>query len=418
MKIVGLITEYNPFHNGHYYHIQKAKQITSADYAVIIMSGDFVQRGTPAIIPKRLRAQMALHCGADAVFELPVCYSTGSAEFFAEGTISFLDQLGIVDFLCFGSESNNLPGLQSIADVLLEEPEDYRIILQSYLKSGLSFPAARQKSLTDYFQDESLSSLLNDPNNILGIEYLKALKKFKSKIQPFTIRREGAHYHEEKLIEGYSSASAIRRLLAGHTDFSSIADELENQVPTACFQLLKENYNTLYPVFPNDFSLLLKYRLLEENSGTVIQYMDVSEELANRIYNKLPEYLNFEQFCNLLKTRELTYTRVQRALLHIMLKIRTEEIEFYRNNQYHFYARLLGFQKEAVKIISTITKTSSLPLITKPSDANRLDETGQKMLDKDLFVSNLYASAIANKYQKITKNEYQSSLIKIKRGYQ
>ena len=144
MKIVGLITEYNPFHNGHLYHIEESRRITGADAVIIVMSGDYIQRGAPAIMPKRLRAEMALKCGASAVFELPVCYSTGSAEYFALGAVSLLDRLGIVDAICFGSECGDLPALKTLADILYEEPESYRTILKEHLKGGASFPAARQ----------------------------------------------------------------------------------------------------------------------------------------------------------------------------------------------------------------------------------------------------------------------------------
>lgn len=413
MKVVGLITEYNPFHNGHKYHIEKAKEITGAEYVIVIMSGDYVQRGTPAVMPKRLRAQMALLNGADAVFELPLCYSTGSAEFFAEGAVSFLNQLGIVDSLCFGSESNNLNGLQKIADILSNEPSEYKAFLQMYLKNGLSFPSARQNALIYYLGDESLTELIKDPNNILGIEYLKALKKVNSTIQPFTIQRKGAHYHDASLTESFSSASAIRNLFSEQNDFSTFENALSCQLPVDCSILLKEHWHTLYPIDSNSFSLLLKYRLLEETAESILQYMDVSEELANRIYKQLPVFLNWEQFCDLLKTKELTRTRIQRALLHILLKVKKEEVQYYRNNHYHYYAHLLGFRKDSTKIISAISKSESIKLITKISDSDKLTAVGKKMLNQDLFASNIYASVITEKFGTTTKNEYQYPVIKI-----
>ena len=170
MKIVGLITEYNPFHNGHLYHIKEAKRITKADAAIVVMSGDYVQRGVPAIMPKRLRAEMALKCGASAVFELPVCYATGSAEYFALGAVSLLESLGAVDCICFGSECNDLDALSNVADILGREPRDYRTLLKNNLKKGSSFPAARQSAVLEYTENPAYASLLNDPNNILGIE--------------------------------------------------------------------------------------------------------------------------------------------------------------------------------------------------------------------------------------------------------
>ena len=344
MKIVGLITEYNPFHNGHLYHIRESLRITGADAALVVMSGDYVQRGTPAIMPKRLRTEMALYCGAGAVLELPVCYATGSAEFFALGAISLLDSLGIVDSVCFGSECSDLPLLQKIAGLLVDEPEQYREILRHELKLGKSFPAARQTAVVFCTGDPRCADILKDPNNILGIEYLKALKKCGSSIRPYTIRRKGAGYHSSQLDELYSSASAIRSLLAYssssiHTEFagddstelsfSDILNELGNQVPKKCLELLSDFHKIQYPVYQNDFSLILKYKLLNKHPESLVRYMDVSPELAARICTSLNDFFNYKQFAGLLKTKELTQTRINRALLHIMLGIKKDSVSEY-----------------------------------------------------------------------------------------
>ena len=215
MKIAGLITEYNPFHNGHLYHIQQTKHKADADAVIVVMSGDYVQRGVPAVMPKRLRVESALECGASAVFELPVCYSTGSAELFAESAVALLDQLQIVDSLCFGSECGDLDALSEIADLLCQEPEEYRSLLKKHLRNGLSFPCARREALNEYLPEKNFAALLDEPNNILGIEYLKAIKKLKSPVKPYTILRKGARYHDKELsTENLSSASAIRSLLS------------------------------------------------------------------------------------------------------------------------------------------------------------------------------------------------------------
>lgn len=428
MKIVGLITEYNPFHNGHRYHIEEAKRITGADTAIVIMSGDYVQRGTPAVMPKRLRAEMALKCGASAVFELPVCYATGSAELFARGAVSFLDRLNIVDALCFGSECNDLEGLNTIADILLEEPLQYRQRLQAELKEGKSFPAARQEALAAYSGSKDRAFLLNDPNNILGIEYLKALKKIKSSIRPYTIKRKESHYHDTALSSQYSSASAIRSLLAyssssihtssfgstfENTPFSNILGELESQVPSCCLELLKDYHHVLYPVYQNDFSLILKYKLLNKKPKEFIRYNDVSEELANRICSCLNDFFNYKQFCELLKTREVTQTRINRALLHIMLGIKKENIETSTQQGGHFYARLLGFRKDREKILPLISKKSSLPLLVRSTDIEALTGTAKKMLTQDILASNLYTSVITDKYKTAFANEYNQPVIKV-----
>lgn len=427
MKIVGLIAEYNPFHNGHQYHIEKAKEITGADTAIVIMSGDYVQRGTPAIMPKYMRAEMALKCGAGAVFELPVCYSTGSAEFFAMGAVSFLDSLGIVDSLCFGSESGDLAGLQNTADILYEEPEAFRNLLQENLKKGISFPAARQEALSTYMGNPDCAALLDNPNNILSIEYLKALKKLGSSIKPYTIRRQGSGYHNAELMPKYSSATAIRSLLAysgsaistapggtfENTHFSNILSQLEDQVPGSCLELLKDYHRVKYPIYQNDFSLLMKYKLLNKSSEDLTKYMDVSVDLANRISNQLNNFFNYKQFCELLKTKETTYTRINRALLHIMLGIKKSTVEEYVKGGCHYYARLLGFRRDCEKILSNVVKSGRLPLLTSLYDTDTIPEIGKRMLYHDILASNLYKSVITDKYKTVFENEYKQTIIKV-----
>lgn len=428
MKIVGLIAEYNPFHNGHLYHIEESKKLTGADTAIVIMSGDYVQRGTPAIMPKRLRTEMALKCGAAAVFELPVCYATGSAEYFALGAVSFLQKLGIVDSVCFGSECNNLQALWQVADILMEEPAEYQSALKQHLREGMSFPAARQEALSEYTEKQGLSFVLNDPNNILGIEYLKALKKLNSSIIPFTIQRRGAHYHDREISNEYSSASAIRSLLAysgsslrtersGGTfenpSFSSILGELEEQVPACCLELLSDFHRIQYPVYQNDFSLILKYKLLNKTPEMLLKYMDVSLELANRICARLNNFFNYKQFCELLKTRDITQTRINRALLHIMLGIKKKNVQEYTENGCHFYARLLGIRKDSEKILSAAARKGEIPLLAQLSDSQNLSSLGQRMLRHDILASNLYASVITDKYKTAFCNEYSQAVIKV-----
>ena len=428
MKIVGLITEYNPFHNGPQYHIEKAKEVTGADTAIVIMTGDYVQRGTPAIMPKYIRAEMALKCGAGAVFELPVCYSTGSAELFAIGAVSFLDSLGIVDSICFGSECNDLHGLQKIADILYDEPIEYKNFLQNGLRDGLSFPAARQEALSAYMRNTDYTFLLSDPNNILGIEYLKALKKLNSPILPYTIKRQESNYHDKDLQSNYSSASAIRSLLAysgsaisthtvgstfENTPFSNILSELEDQVPSCCLELLKDYHRVKYPVYQNDFSLIMKYKLLNKSPGDLSRYMDVSTELANRIINQLNNFFNYKQFCELLKTKEITQTRINRALLHIMLGIKKNSVEEYIEGGYHYYARLLGYRKDREKILGSVVRKGTLPLLTSLYETDEIPEVGQKMLYHDILASNLYTSVITDKYKTAFENEYKQGIIKV-----
>lgn len=404
MKIAGLITEYNPFHNGHLYHIQKARALTDADYLIVIMSGDFVQRGAPALLPKDLRTRMALNCGASLVIELPVRYATGSAEFFAFGAVSLLDQLGCVDFLCFGSECGDIKRLRNLADFFSEESRSFQLLLQSFLKAGNSYPAARKEAAVQLLADDTVSSILNEPNNILGIEYLKALNKRKSTICPVTIQRKGAHYHDESPCEFFSSASAIRRFF--RETKSDALSLLCGHVPTEVESLCKRTYNTRFPVFSNDFSLLLKYRLLQESCDSLLQWQDVSVPLANRINRQKDQFQNWEQFCDLLKTRELTYTRISRSLLHICLGIPEPD-----RSVPPLYARILGFQKSASPLLSLLKKKSSIPLVTKLANASFDLESANTMLQEDIRSADLYESVVTDKFQQPFCNEYRQSVI-------
>lgn len=400
MKIVGLIAEYNPFHNGHQYHIEKAKEITSADAVIVVMSGNFVQRGTPAIMPKHLRTEMALKAGASLVIELPVCYATGTAEQFAYGAVSILHSLGCVDAICFGSECGDIHVLKDLAEILCDEPDEYKESLQKYLRSGLSFPLARQKAIEETYPSQDFSNILEQPNNILGIEYLKALYRLNSKMKPYTIERISSGYHDTDLQNKFSSATALRQ-----TIISGKFKDLHGQVPSSSMTILEAHYETRYPIYANDFSLLLKYRLLNETKSSLTEYADVSEELANRIYNQRNEYIDFEQFCELLKTKEVTYSRVSRALLHILLGIRKTA---YVDIQ---YVRVLGFRKGDSDVLTVIKNASAIPLLTKLTATKDLSDSAVHMLNHDIYASNLYESVVTDKFKTSFINEHEHQIV-------
>ena len=427
MKIVGLITEYNPFHNGHLYHMQKAKEITGADSVIAVMSGNYVQRGAPAIMPKHLRAEVALEAGIPLVLELPVCYASGSAEYFADGAISLFEKLGCIDSICFGSECGDYYLLEKVAHVTADEPEAYKQTLQDALKQGLSFPLARQAALKAYFQDPSLDDILEQPNNILGIEYIKALYLRKSPIGAYTIRRKISGYHDKELSPGYSSASAIRRLLAfagnsvhlaseemyDEPGLSEVLTRLEGQGPPSCIRSLEETHRVRYPVYANDFSLLFRYRLLTETRESLAGYLDMTEELANRMINHANDFITFDQFCDLLKTRDMTYSRISRCLLHILLNIRTEDMTLYKEEGGCQYARVLGFSKDGAKLLTRIKRTSSVPLLTKLTQTEGLSKIGLRMLRQDIFAADLYESVITDKFKMPFISEYQQQIVRV-----
>ncbi len=412
MKVVGLITEYNPFHNGHKYHIEKAKEITGADYAAVVMSGNFVQRGTPAIIDKYTRTEMALKMGADMVFELPVHFACASAEYFAFGAINLLNQLGFVDSICFGSEAGDITMLDTIAAILANEPEDYKEILNTYLKKGLSFPNARALALKEHLiknniftleQNNELETLLSSSNNILGIEYLKALKQLNSHMLPYTIKREGSAYSDSTLNTDhteFSSATAIRSILEEHNNLES----LTSTVPSEVMDLFEANYQKSFPISENDFSNMLYYKLRTTPLEQLSYYGDISEELSYRMKNQLSSYEDWQQFALTLKTKQVTLTRINRCLLHLLLELPKPTKELY-------FIRLLGFRKGASHLLKQVPE-NSVPIITKPAHGNNLlTGTAKEVFDKEIFCSDLYNQVVYSKFGTRIASDYQHPLV-------
>lgn len=410
MKTVGIIAEYNPFHNGHAYHIAQAKEITGADYCIVIMSGNYVQRGAPAIMDKSLRTRAALMCGADLVIELPVHYAAASAEYFACGAIALLDRLGVTDCLCFGSECGDLSSLFLLADALGSENGEQKALLKEYLKSGYSYPHAEALALgTSSPQLSDELPLLQHPNNMLGLEYLKALKKRGSRIKPYTIPRTGAGYHDASLQPAYSSALAIREVLTLHDDISLI----KNLVPPACYELMEKNAQKSFPVLCDDFSSLLAYKLLQEQDNGFRAYFGIHADFSDRIKRLLPSYADFTSFCTALKSKNMTYARIARNLLHILLNIYQADIELFVSQDYIYYARMLGLQKKSAPLLSKIKADSSIPLISKLADAPKLiaSESGQKMLAQEIQADNIYQMTVYQKFHYRLPNEYQRQIV-------
>lgn len=416
MKVVGLITEYNPFHNGHEYHIKEAKRITGADYVVVVMSGNFVQRGAPAITDKYTRTKMALSCGADLVIELPTFYATASAEYFAFGSVQLLDSLGFIDFICFGSECGDITLLDSIATLLKDEPVLYKELLTAKLKQGLTFPLARKEALTAYLHDNiteistplyKLEELLASPNNILGIEYIKALKTLSSKIQPITIKRIVNNYHDTSLSHSISSASAIRAAFASEI----LNKAIQSTIPTNAYPYFEENYMRTLPIFENDFSSMLYYKLLHETEENLATYLDVTTELAKRMKNYLPQYLSYTQFVDLVKSKNITQTRVQRMLLHILLGIKQDIFQVDKVKTPN-YIRILGIKRSATSLLKKSTINNLLPIITKVADAKQVLSPEQwKLFQLDLNSSHLYNQVVYQKYTTIIPDEYRYGVI-------
>ncbi|WP_035772378.1 nucleotidyltransferase [Butyrivibrio sp. VCD2006] len=410
MKTVGIIAEFNPFHKGHEYLIRTLKKETGSDYAVIVMSGDYTQRGAPAIFDKYTRTKMALLSGADLVLELPIYYSTSSAEFFAGGAISILNGLSCVDYLGFGSESGDLKSMQKIAGILAEEPSDFSTILKESLKSGKSYAAARSAALSSFAGTNS--SIISNPNDILGTEYIRALLLQGSNIEPISIKRIGAGYNDDTLSndsDAFSSAKAIRSALESCEDVTSDLDTIMSKLPIEVYKLMARmnSQGNLQTTSCDDFSELLHYKLLSEKSSGFDKYLDVSPDLSDKIIRRLSEYTTFSEFVMKLKSKDLTYARISRALLHILLNMTSEKMNIYTNDRKNFlsYARILGFNKSASPLMKKIQECSRIPVISKLSDSYKaLDADSYMLLSETIAASNIYdlirGADIINEYAK------------------
>lgn len=402
MKTVGIIAEYNPFHNGHHYQIQEAKRLTGADFVIVLMSGNFVQRGTPAIVDKYTRTSMALEGGADMVLELPVFYATSSAEAFAYGAISIFHKLGFVDEICFGCETPKLSLLTAIADLLLLEPEEYKENLTVYQKQGFSYPSARQKALIAYFEQHPMKVVASDkcatcieqPNNILGIAYIQALKALHSSIQPVPMQRTGNAFHSTAIEGTLASATAIRKKCLSENHLQA----LEPAVPPYVLTALRAQRQKTFPVTEDDFSSLLYYKLQQDTDYT--RYADVTEDFSNKLKKTFSFHHSFTTLVEQLKTKDLVYTRICRNLLHILLGITKEYPKW--NPE---YVRLLGFKKSSSSLLK---RAEAISVITKVADAGKfLSEDSFSHFQKDIQCSHLYNHICYEKYGHQCKTEYE-----------
>ena len=401
MKAVGLVTEYNPFHNGHLYHLNKAMELTGADISVAVMSGDFVQRGEPAVLDKYTRTSMALNSGVNLVVELPVNYAVSSAESFAAGALKVLDYIK-ADSIAFGSEIGDLERLSKLAHILCDNEVTLYKEISKCTANGISYDAARLK-VVEKLTDKDTAAMLTSSNNILAVEYLKAIIKNNYAIKPYTVQRQGDSYNDTDIRSEYASATALRENLK--------ADNISEYIPVKAGLILSSNTNYIYP---DDITEALFTRLLDilfassydknvfiEN---VMQYPDVSKEIAGRLYKSAMDMItrtvpqrseskdnwtfSFGSLCEYIKTKEVPLSRIKRALVRITLGLDKKRMEKYANEP---YIRVLGFDKKGQEYLSYIRKTVEVPLITKTANYKEI------LLD-DIHAANIYNMIVAGKY--------------------
>lgn len=387
-RVLGIIAEYNPFHNGHLYHIAKSKQETGAQYAIAIISGNFVQRGNTSIINKWVKARMALLNGIDLVIELPTIYSISSAENFAEGAIKIFNSLGIVDTISFGMEASDISTLNNIANVLYNEPKEYITILSHELKKGNSFPKARENALLMYLNDiKRYANVLAGSNNILGIEYLKALKRTKSTINPIGIRREKVLYNDKYIVDEFASATAIRKML-----LTKELNDISKVMPRSTYLLLGDELKKgHYVIDISRFEKEIIYTLRKMTVEDIEKLPDVSEGLEHSIKNAADSCNSLDEFINIVKTKRFTQTRIQRILLYALLGIDKKQMEM--SKKITPYVRVLGFNNRGKELISEMMSLNpKLNVVT--SVKKYIDTIANKnlkeMLEKDILATNIY----------------------------
>lgn len=367
MKISGIIVEYNPLHNGHIFHINKTKELTNCDLIIAVMSGNFNQRGIPSIIDKWTKTKLALENGVDIVLELPSIYALSSAEFFAYGAVSLLDSLGVVDSICFGSEAGDVNLLDTFADVLINEPPKYKSSLKAELDKGLLFPKARSLALIDYLSSKTsldkayLTSQLNSSNNILGIEYIKSLKKLNSKIKPYTIMREGGSYNSSTLNNIFSSATSIRCALKEKNNINNLEKHVPNNVFKEILSLSQNNYT--FP-FEDMMYSAIKYKALTSRNNHFSLLPDASEGLNNKILSAIESASTYDECISLIKSKRYTYTRISRILCQYYLNFYDYNIVNMRKAPCP-YARILGFTNQGSKALKSIKENCTVPLYSK-----------------------------------------------------
>lgn len=410
-RVLGIIAEYNPFHNGHMYHLQKAKEQSGAQYCICVMSGNFVQRGNTSIVNKWKKAEMALLNGVDLVIELPTIYSVASAEGFSLGAIKLLNNLKMVDAISFGTETSDFAALNNISSIVNEEPMKYKSILNSELKKGLSFPKARENALMLYLNDNKrYDNILNTPNNILAIEYLKALKKIKSTIQPIPVKREKVYYNDNVIVDEFASATAIRKLLKNE-EFS----EIRKVVPKSTYQILKKETELGNVVLDlSRYEKEIIYNLRRMTVSEIAELPDVNEGLEHSLKNAANYSNDITNLINIVKTKRYTVTRIQRILICALLGITKRDVGMAKKTEP--YIRVLGFNEKGKELISRINKQNpkatvitSVKKFQDKNNNNKNSKIYKRLLDIDIFSTNVYTMAC--KSESLANLDYTKNMV-------
>ena len=428
MSVTALIVEYNPFHNGHQYHLNQSKKITNNDNLLVIMSGNFTQRGDAALLDKWARTRQALSCGADLVLELPLVYNIRSAEYFAYYSVLSLEKSNIVDSIVFGSEAGDIKILAAAARALLNESPKFKRELQNHLKNGLNYPTARRRALLSCYQNyselhnydkKSIAKILKAPNNILGIEYLKSLFSLDSNIKANTIKRMGTDYHSQEINQDYASASLIRNLINSRPESEALT-AVNRLMPSNSWEILKEEIEKgrfVKKDSRNNITNKLIDQLRRKKAEDLKEYKGIKNGLENRIIEKAAASFKAENFLNSIKSKNLTESRIKRKLLQIYFELKSEKIKRTEKNGPH-YLRVLGVKKGKEFLLSQLQQKSEVEIIINPAAKMSRIELNQKdplklSLSYDLLASDLYALLYQNLEHSQAHRDFHQKLIKI-----
>ena len=379
MKTVGIISEYNPFHNGHKYQIENVKKELNADNVVCIMSGNYTQRGELSIIDKYKKSEFAVKNGADLVIELPFVYACSTAEIFSSSAVSILNSLGIIDYLCFGMEdSEKLEDITAVCKFLLTESEEYKIKLKEYLKLGYSYISSRENAVKDILNIDT--SFMSSPNNILAMEYIKELIKLKSNIKPYPIKRT-ASYKSTDSSNKFLSAFGIReKILSG--------EDISNFVPNNSYSFYSTLNRANSQVIDNYFSTI-KNIILSMESEELYNYADMEIGLNNRIYNNIFDSENIEDLLNRVSTKRYTKNRIRRILIHILTNYTKDELNKYKMHTPKFI-KVLGFNNNGRELLKQIKNNDIKIFNNYNKDINKLNEPDKEIIKKNIKADNIY----------------------------
>ncbi len=383
MKIAAVISEYNPFTAGHRYHIEQTRALTHADAVIAIMSGNFVQRGEPAIFDKQLRTRLALEGGADVVIELPTLFALQSAEIFAHGSVKILDSLGCIDYLSFGSETD-IAFVGKVAALLADEPYSFKKELNKNLDDKTPFAQARSNTIAAYFNlTEEEKMCLSLPNSILAIEYIKKLIQIDSDIQPIAVHRIGGGYNDTTEYTDYLSATAVRKFIRENR-FSVIASKLPPKISK-----MIQSQQTI--AGNEDFFKLIQYRLMTSRVRDIAGVSGVVEGLENAFASAAFSN-NYDELIERVHSKRYTRTTIQRIAYNLLLGIKKDDVEYCKTKKDPLYARVLGFRQESSGIVKYIADHSSIPVITNvPAYKKMLSDT--TLFDYDILASDIYKLA-------------------------